>query len=911
MDFKSTLLLPKSEMPLNANLTKNEQGKYAEWHSSNVYGRMKRDGKNLFILHDGPPYANGDIHIGHALNKILKDFVVKTEYFNGRSIHFVPGWDCHGLPIEQKVKEKSTDKIRAACRQYAAETIEKQKSQFKSLGVIADWAHHYETMSAKFEAEIYRSFYSLIKSGNIARRKKPIYWSWAEQTALAEAEIEYKEKEDETVYVFFEDEKYNNVGLLAWTTTPWTLPANVAVAVHPDKLYVLAKAGLRRLWVAEELLPKLYEKGICENEYTSKVSGKFFEGKYWRSPLTKKLVPSVTADFVTTNSGTGLVHIAPGHGVDDYKVGLRHKLNTIMIVGPDGKFTEGVYTGKRVFDCNNMIIEDMEIIGTLVHREKIVHSYPHCWRSGKPIIFRATEQWFLDLDGLRKEVLERFSKVIFYPEQSSTRMKAMLEGREDWCLSRQREWGVPIAFFRHQSGELILDDELVNSIADIFESETCDAWKDMPRPPDSEPINDVMDVWFDSGLTWNFVPGKADVYLEGNDQHRGWFQSSLWLCVALTGDTPYNKVITHSFVVDENKQKMSKSKGNVVSPLSVVEKYGAEVLRYWVAATDYTREVCVSDNILKGCAEGYRKLRNTLRFLVSNLDTLTEHVTVMMPIDSWIMSTTYYAFQSVYESFDKYEFWVGLHKLNNYIVNDLSGIYMNAAKDRLYCEPIYSEARRSCQYAIRQILRGLIRLIAPIFTYTANEVLSYCPVWVKLDANDIFDIPTRRDLIWASCEFRDGKWKKALSEFHKEFDKLKSVGLAKDTLEVYIESDDLFFRGCEDWFGVSGCYGNASSGGSYLGEFEVDKTTFVVVKSLRNKCQRCWKRNAKQDLCSRCEDAIRFSGDGRIRNTNLTAWTVVAAIGMGMSDAEIIEHYPELTLEDIDFSVRYNRLRKK
>lgn len=868
--FKDTLQLPKTQMPISADLPAHEPAVYQLWNESGVYARMKRDGKNPFVLHDGPPYANGDIHIGHALNKILKDFVVKFQYFEGRAVEFVPGWDCHGLPIEQKVqamwrlggpmmksdngrgltpmsmKEAGAD-LTAMCRKYAGEQIAKQKEQFKTLGVLADWDNHYETMSPAFEKMIADRLEELHRHGYLMRRLKPVYWSWAYQTALAEAEVEYQERTDNSIYLVFKTDRFP-WGFLVWTTTPWTLPANVAVALNPDMEYraVHVKDYDLPVLVAADLVESLKAKGIVLDVVQNyKAEGGEFRGWKLQHPIyPDQEVPIIMADFVTADSGTGCVHIAPGHGEDDYHAALANDLPMVMPVGPDGRYTEGKYAGQWIFEddsneslaakkagdykkcsynSNANIFKDLAEQGLLVHTEQITHSYPYCSRSNTPVIFRATEQWFLDLEKIRNLILGPFlalENVEFYPDNAKNRMLPMIQNRPDWCISRQRAWGVPI----------------------------------MGGP-------DILDVWFDSGLTWNILKdGQADVYLEGNDQHRGWFQSSLWLSVALQGVAPYKKVITHGFVVDQDGKKMAKSKGNVVSPLEVTTKQGAEVLRYWVASTDYTKDVQCSPEIIKRASEGHKKLRNTFRFLVANMPAdppykaYPEQDEKLLPVDRWIYDRSREVFAEVHRLFSHSLFFSGIHKLTDYINNDLSGIYMNAAKDRLYCDGFNSFSRNSAIFTMSKILKSMMTLVAPVLTYTAQEVFGYCPKWLVGEAKDIFDLRYEPLPKLDGSALDEDFWKEALSAFHVEFDRLKTEGKVRDTLEVVLEGLD-FFDGAEDWFVVSGCSKEPSELDP-LAEFKVGDHRGRIVKSPRNKCERCWKRNADNNLCLRCRSVV-------------------------------------------------------
>lgn len=882
--YKHTLLLPTTSMPIHANLPGHEATRFAAWDRADAYGRMRRSGQKPFVLHDGPPYANGPIHMGHALNKLLKDFVVKWHYFQGQAVRFQPGWDCHGLPIEQKAREKRPNSqlinLRSTCREYALSQVEEQRNQFKALGIMADWDMPYLTMDPSFEAGIYRAFLSLYENGLLSERVKPVYWSWKEQTALAEAEVEYKDRTDKAIYVLFESaDNTFPAGLLVMTTTPWTLPANVAVAINPDIPYCVARLNNyeKPVLMADAAYDALQARGcpILHLKQTV-LDPKEFDGWKLKHPIWPQFsVPVILDHFVKADEGTGCVHIAPGHGDIDYQVALKNDLEVVMPVGPDGCYTSEAtgYEGVHVFEANKLIPDMLHMNGRLLWEENVTHSYPHCWRSGTPAIYRATKQWFLDLDKLRPQALESLEKVKFTPETAKNRLMAMVRDRPDWCISRQRAWGVPIAILRrHPDGPVIWNKEGYEELARLFDVDTTDIWTDALQDPMQEILDDIadhtpydcvegtLDVWFDSGLSWLTLAGhQADLYLEGNDQHRGWFQSSLWLSLALAGQAPYKQVLTHGFVVDSHGRKMSKRDGNVTDPLAVAKRHGVEVMRYWVATTDYTKDVPVSEQILTVAAEGHRKLRNTMRFLVANLpvEEPEELDGPQMPVDLWITEKAMQVFAKVDEDFGKYQFWVGMHRLMDFVISDVSGVWMNAAKDRFYCDMLSDYRRLSAVHTARTLLAGLISVVAPIFTYTADEVLGYVPAWFKKNVGDIFDWQKKPfQPADEKCCFDEPFWKEALSSFHGYFDRLKNEGKIKDTLEVVIEGDIPFFAGAENWFVVSDvCDGHSQR--DALAEYTVQKNTFRIVRSDYEKCARCWKRLAGEpggnpDLCARC-----------------------------------------------------------
>ena len=916
MDYKETLLLPKTDFAMRGNLVQNEPVRYTKWFQSGVYEAMKskREGAPSFTLHDGPPYANGHTHIGHALNKILKDIIVKQHYFNGYSVRFTPGWDCHGLPIEQQVEKKlggkqkkeqlSTAEVRRLCRDHAGEFVGIQREEFKKLGIIADWENPYLTMDFKFEANIYRTLCEVAKKGLLVERSKPVYWSWAERTALAEAEVEYEDKEDYSIFVAFELSEESKVRLgiegkaapVIWTTTPWTLPANTGISMNPDEKYVRTADGYI---VAEKLYGNLKEQGVVSGEIVQTFDAVKLENLHAVNPLNGRRSQIVLGEHVLTDNGTGCVHTAPGHGEDDYRVGLKYNLDVIMPVDETGCYDESVvreklipnaedFVGMHIFKANEPIIE---MLGeSLLKVSKFKHSYPHCWRSHTPLIFRATKQWFIAVDEkpegqektLREIAQDEVAATTFYPEWGRNRIKAMVENRPDWCISRQRDWGVPIAFFRVKAtGEVVLDEKVLNFTAMVFEMHGTDAWYSMPieqllypgsgyKADELEKVSDILDVWFDSGSTWNAVLKSrnydagsypADVYLEGSDQHRGWFQSSLFLSAAVEHRAPYKALITHGFTMDGKGEKMSKSKGNVVAPDKVLQQYGSEILRLWVAMADYQNDQKISDEILKQTAEQYRKLRNTFRFLLANIDDLESIVSFeqMGVLDQWIVSKAAQVFDEVHAQFKRYNFVGGMSTLNNFIVNELSGIYLDITKDRLYCDAENDPHRRASQSAMAMITRTMLLLVAPILTYTADEIVEAAPAVLKGDAASIFDLEYA-PLDVPTSTFNESALTKVREGFYEIVDALKKEKKIKSTLELALHTDAALVGAlpkteAEDWFVVSGILPLGTAGETF-GEFTVDGERYVIAAATHAKCPRCWKYHAPEAdaLCPRCAE---------------------------------------------------------
>jgi isoleucyl-tRNA synthetase len=780
MDYKDTLNLPKTDFPMRGNLPQNEPKQVEKWDREQTYFKIleANQGEPRFILHDGPPYANGNIHIGHALNKVLKDIIVKYQAMTGHQAPYVPGWDCHGLPIELQVEKNlgrakklamSKADIRRLCKEYAEKYISIQREEFKRLGVLGDWERPYRTLDPAYEAQEIRELGKIVESGALYRQKKPVYWCASCVTALAEAEVEYEDHTSPSIYVKFpvrddggrmkaEGETF----FVIWTTTPWTLPANQAIAVHPKFTYRRVKTSHGAFIVNTELIPSVVKAiGLDERDYepsTNSWTGAELEGIVCRHPWLDRDSKVILGEFVTQDQGTGCVHIAPGHGQEDYEVGLRYGLPVMAPVGPAGKFTAeaGDLEGESVFKADPRIIQKLADAGALLKDDKLSHSYPHCWRCKKPVIFRATEQWFISMEkkGLRQAALDAIDQVRWIPPWGKDRIRGMLESRPDWCISRQRSWGVPIpAVYCKSCNEAVLTGDLCDHLAAIFEKEGSDAWYIRPLAEllpaglqcahcggqDFLREEDILDVWFDSGVSWASVVerdprlgGRADLYLEGSDQHRGWFHTALLTSLATRGSAPYEGVLTHGFTLDGKGRKMSKSLGNVIAPQEISKKFGAEILRLWVAAEDYREDVRISDEILNRLVEAYRRLRNTARFLISNLYDFDPAKNALPnedldELDRWILQRTQSVLGRCREAYDNCEFHVVFHALNNFCSVDLSAQYLDIVKDRLYCEGTKSVKRRAAQTTLHRILDVLVHLTAPILSFTAEEIWGYMP----------------------------------------------------------------------------------------------------------------------------------------------------------------------------------------
>ena len=781
MDYKATLNLPKTTFPMKADLTGREPEMLRSWEEGRIYQKLRelRAGREMWILHDGPPYANGHIHIGHALNKILKDFVVKSRSMMGYNAVFVPGWDCHGLPIEHQVdKELGEGKRtvgvvekRRLCREYAARFIDVQREEFRRLGVLGDWEHPYTTMDYRYEAVILRELAKFVGAGSIYRGLKPVHWCATCRTALAEAEVEYEDHRSPSIYVKFpvKDAKgkfaidpSQGTHFVIWTTTPWTLPANQAIALHPRLSYRLVKTPAGDLILAQELIDacmKVFNYGKGDYQVTRGAwAGAELEGVICQHPWMEREVPVVLGEYVHTEQGTGCVHTAPGHGTEDYETGLRYGLKVENPVDDEGRFlpTLPLFGGMRVWDANPKIVAELRRRGNLLAEGIVDHTYPHCWRCKNPTIFRATEQWFISMEknGLRQRGLEEIRKVKWIPPWGEERIYNMILTRPDWVISRQRAWGVPIAVFYCQACQYVLAEQhLMERVADLMEREGADVWflkgpQELLPPGTRCPHcggtqfskeDDILDVWFDSGVSQAAVletrPDQhwpAEMYLEGSDQHRGWFHSSLLAAVGTRGRAPYKEVLTHGFVVDGEGRKMSKSLGNVIAPQEVMSSYGAEILRLWVAAEDYRDDVRLSTEILTRLVEGYRRIRNTCRYLLGNLYDFDprQHLVpreALLEIDRFILHRLQKVAGRLLRAYEKYEFHILFHALHNFCAVDLSAFYLDVLKDRVYTSAATSPERRAAQTAMFLLLEGITRLMAPVLSFTADEVWSYLP----------------------------------------------------------------------------------------------------------------------------------------------------------------------------------------
>lgn len=897
MNYKETLLMPETSFQMRGNLPENEKLQREKWEKMDLYNKVreKNKGKTPFVLHDGPPYANGNIHIGHAMNKILKDFVNRYKMMSGYDMIYIPGWDTHGLPIEQAVTNsgvdrKSMDKadFRALCEKYAYEQIEKQKKGFKELNVLADWDHPYITLQKELEARQIEVFAEMAKKGLIFKGLKPVYWSPSSESALAEAEIEYHDRKDSSIYVAFPVVEGNdtiNVGdnLVIWTTTPWTLPCNTGIAISEKFDYAKVLVNDKYYIVANELLEDLAKEFGWENyEVVNVFTGDKFAGVKYKHVFMDRVAPVIDGFHVTLDAGTGLVHIAPMYGADDFIIGKEYNLEMINGIDDQGVLNElsGPFNGLFFEDANKAVTAKLDELGVLLKLKFITHSYPHDWRTKKPIIFRATKQWFCSIDKIRDDLLKELeNNVKFHTEWGKKRLYNMIHDRGDWCISRQRVWGVPIPIFYNEDGSEIVDYDVMMHVADLFRKYGSNVWfekeaKDLlpegytnPASPNGNftKEEDIMDVWFDSGSTWNGVliekglPYPSDMYLEGSDQYRGWFNSSLICGVAVTGKAPYKELVSHGFTLDGNGNKMSKSLGNVIVPADMVRLHGSDILRLWVASTDYTEDVRISDDLIKQVKESYRKIRNTYKFMLGNLkdfDYTKDSVKYedMPYYDKYMMNELNKFTKNVLEEYNNYNFQNVYKLVNNFVSFTLSNFYLDFTKDILYIEKADSLVRRSVQTVLYNILNNEVKLLAPILPYTSEEVYSLLPhTEESVHLTDMPEVVTYSDsteveeLFNLFFELKD-KVNKKLEEARNE----KLIGSALEAV-VKINLDPKYNEVKEKL-------------GSYLHqlfivskvEYTTDGEEVVVEKSTGEKCNRCWNYvdHLNGDICDRCHNII-------------------------------------------------------
>lgn len=928
MDYKDTLNLPKTKFPMKADLPKREPEILKFWEEKriNEKAREKRKGAPKFVLHDGPPYANGPIHIGTAFNKILKDLIVRYKFMRGFDAPYVPGWDTHGLPIEYQVlktnnlKKEDIDpvRLREMCKEYALKFVNIQKDEFMRLGVRGHWENYYITLDPRYEAKQIEVFGKIASKGYLYRWKKPVFWCASCETALAAAEVEYWDETSPSIYVrfkdtgdlgkFFHELTDKPISVLIWTTTPWTLPANLAIALHPDYDYALVEGKKEAFLIALRTKDRIQELIKEELKVLRTVKGRELENIKVKHPFLDREVPLLLAEFVTVEEGTGCVHCAPGHGPEDYEMGVRYGLDPFSPLDNKGRFTSEIamLEGLRYDEANDKIIEIMKEKGTLLHADSVVHSYPHCWRCKNPVIFRATPQWFINVSAFRKEALNAIDEVTWIPDWGKNRIYNMVKDRSDWCLSRQRVWGVPIpAFYCKSCGKEIITEETIEKTKELFIKEGSSAW--FSKTPKEilgkgfkcphcgnmegfEKETDTMDVWFDSGVSHFAVlednpdlKWPADMYLEGSDQHRGWFQTSLLTSVAVKGRAPYDSVLTHGFIVDGEGRKMSKSLGNVIYPQEVIEKYGADLLRLWVASADYREDIRISNKILEQLIEAYRRIRNTVRFMLGNLydfspskDSLPYEE--LLEIDKWALLKLQHLIKRVTWGYENYEFHLPYHYIHDFCVLDMSSFYLDILKDRLYVMPPDSKERRSAQTAIFKIVLTLAKLLAPILAFTAEEIWQNLPepekreesvhlsdwpeieesyideelnirweklIKIKKAVNKAIELARQRDIIGSSLEAR-------VKIFIPD-EEIRNHFSAKDLADVFIVSQvDVSQQELPEY------------------DYKDDEETKVEVKILKaegRKCERCWqyhpdtgKDELYPDTCPRCASVLRTLG---------------------------------------------------
>ena len=947
LDLKSTLNLPHTEFPMKARLPEREPAQLAAWESAGLYRRIleSRADAPLFVLHDGPPYPTGEIHLGTGLNKVVKDLIVKTKTMAGFRSPYVPGWDCHGLPIETKVEKELGGKgkvsaavFRAKCREFAARYVEAHKREFRRLGIFGTWDDPYLTMDPRDEASIAGAFIDFLEKGYVYRGLKPVYWCIFDRTALAEAEVEYENHESPSIWIKFPLasaissiglQPGENVSALVWTTTPWTLPANRALAFHPDYDYVVADTPAGKLLVARDRLNAFADELKVEvRNVQGGWRGKEFEGAQFQHPFLEMKVPGVLADYVTLEAGSGIVHTAPGHGADDFRTGQKYGLDAYAPQDDEGRFVEGLpeYKGKTVFEANPIVVGILKQRGMLVGERKLAHSYPHCWRCHNPVIFRATEQWFIQMDDgsaavpapkappLRKRALEEVEKVKWYPAWGHDRMQEMVAGRPDWCISRQRFWGVPlIVFYCEACGKQLKDAAALRHVLPFFEREGADAWfthsaeellpagyKCSCAESKWRKESDILDVWFDSGsthlavLTRKDLRWPADVYLEGPDQFRGWFQSSLLVGIGTRGAAPYKQVVTHGWTLDEKGNPMSKSLGNAIYPAEICEKWGADLLRIWVVSQDYTSDMRISEAMMTQLSDAYRKIRNTFRFALSNIpDFGPSHDSVadadLWEIDAWMLRRTGALVRECLAWYEGFEFHRAYHAIHDFCAVDLSSFYFDLLKDRLYTFSPHNRGRRSAQTAVYRIANALVRLIAPILVFTAEEAWKYLPhVSGEPESVHMALFPDAAKLEHALDEMRAQNWDRLHAVREEVLKTLEPLRVAK-TISANLEarvtlsaSGDLAellkkYAAClPALFIVSQVEietrpTNGSGSAAGLGDLKVRGE-----KAHGAKCERCWNYSVHvgesadyPTLCERCVAALdEMERDGTLVGSN-------------------------------------------
>jgi len=938
-DYKETLNLPKTAFAMKANLAQREPQFLKAWQDNDVYGRLReqRSGRDKFILHDGPPYANGEIHIGHAVNKVLKDIIIKSRSLDGLDAPYVPGWDCHGLPIELQVEKKvgkagrkvDARTFRKACREYAAKQVDKQRIDFKRLGVLGAWDQPYLTMAPKFEADIIRALGGVVAAGHLHQGAKPVHWCCDCGSALAEAEVEYEDKTSPAIDVRFavlddealferchhvpDHEGEGPISVVIWTTTPWTLPANQAVALNPEYDYVLVQCqgehGKERLVLAERLLKDVMLRyGIEDYRVLAYCRGQALEGLKLQHPFYEREVPVILGDHVTAEAGTGAVHTAPGHGQDDYVVGQRYGLAVDNPVDGNGCFVPDtpLFAGQHVFSANAQVVETLKARAALVHEAALHHSYPHCWRHKTPIIFRATPQWFISMEqkGLRAQALASIAAVKWLPDWGQARIEGMVEKRPDWCISRQRTWGVPIPVFVHKTtGKLHKRSvELIELVAQRVEQDGIDAWFEL-EPAELlgddaaqyDKIIDTLDVWFDSGVSHFAVLKQnpalafpADLYLEGSDQHRGWFQSSLLSSVAISGTAPYRAVLTHGFTVDADGRKMSKSVGNVVAPQKIFKSLGADILRLWVASTDYTGEMTVSDEILKRSADAYRRMRNTARFLLANLsgfDPQTDKVAVadMVALDRWAVAAAAGLQQQIVVAYEAYAFHKVYQLIHNFCAVEMGGFYLDIIKDRQYTTQTDSRPRRSAQTAMYHIVEALSRWLMPILSFTAEDI------WQHIPGERSDSVMLEEWYVLPDANAGDmglSYWRQVIEMrevISKELETLRAAGDIGSSLAAEVDlycSESLYQQlqqlGDELRFVLITSYARihplADAPADAIAVTLTDGQTIKIMAQAcgHTKCVRCWhlredvgQHAEHPELCGRCVENVAGSGEQR------------------------------------------------